>query len=37
LPVVRGLIAGQLRPQRLPAHTLQSTKADSSQLFDAIQ
>ena len=30
VPVVRGLVAGQCRPQRLPAHPLQTTKIDSS-------
>ena len=29
-PVVRGLVAGQLRPQRLPAHPLQNTKIETS-------
>jgi len=30
VPVVRGLVAGQCRPKRLPAHPLQTTKIDSS-------
>jgi hypothetical protein len=30
VPIVRGLVAGQLRPQRLPAHPLHKKKFDSS-------
>ena len=30
VPLVRGLVAGQCRPQRLPAHPSQNTKIDSS-------
>jgi hypothetical protein len=31
MPLVRGSVAGQLRPQGLPTHRLQTTKFDSSQ------
>jgi hypothetical protein len=30
VPLVKGLVGGQLRQQRLPAHPLQNTKSDSS-------